>query len=456
MWNLNGFDVRFSYDSTKIQPSNLITNEITDDETRYFEFEDEFKESLDFFTIPYDKEGSGVLGTLSLNPPIISSEHIIQKEGTGYVVNTDGGVLLGKMSFQMTADTFDVNWFQLEENSESYPTTGIKINIDGRDNYQAKSTFRFTDQTASRDADLSNIILSTGKVDEVNPENSTYKEYAYTPDFHKETLDYELTLLEYVDKMNLTVTKSHEKASLKIKVPKRDEDNKLVYDTDGTTIIYEEKEIEDKVPTEITINKLGEPDTKITIIVTAEDGSTKEYNIIIKRPYGTIKGSIYTAPTANAGIYKSDIRIYKASDVSQVLDWDTIVEGKTDNVHETLLTLKSEDRVTNDDGTYEVYVIPGTYDILLDKPGYLDHIYTSKVVIEGDIIDLGHKELFAGDVNKDGVVQLKDLDAIVNTYGIDDTDSNYDICFDFNEDKQIQLQDLDRVVSNYSLAREIN
>lgn len=356
----------------------------------------------------------------------------------------------------MTADTFDVSWFQLVENNESYPSTGIKINIDGIKNYQAQSTFRFTDQTASRDADLSNIILSTGEVDEVNPENSTYKEYAYTPDFNKDTLDYELTLLEYVDKMNLTATKSHEKASLKIKVPKRDEDNKLVYDTDGTTIIYEEKEIEDKVPTEITINKLGEPDTKITITVTAEDGSTKEYNIIIKRPYGTIKGSIYTAPTANAGIYKSDIRIYKASDVSEVLDWDTIVEGKTDNVHETLLTLKSEDRVTNDDGTYEVYVIPGTYDILLDKPGYLDHIYTSKVVIEGDIIDLGYKELFAGDVNKDGVVQLKDLDAIVNTYGIDDTDSDYDICFDFNEDKQIQLQDLDRVVSNYSLAREIN
>ena len=32
MLNLNGFAVRFSYDSSKIEPSNIVTNEITDDE----------------------------------------------------------------------------------------------------------------------------------------------------------------------------------------------------------------------------------------------------------------------------------------------------------------------------------------------------------------------------------------------------------------------------------------
>ena len=50
---------------------------------------------------------------------------------------------------------------------------------------------------------------------------------------------------------------------------------------------------------------------------------------------------------------------------------------------------------------YEIYVIPGTYDILLDKPGYLDHIYTKQTVNEGETIDLGEKELKAGDINKD-------------------------------------------------------
>lgn len=360
------------------------------------------------------------------------------------------------MSFQMTADVFDASWFQLVENSENYPHTGIKINIDGTNNYQAQSTFRFTDQTASKDADLSNIVLSTGEVDEANPENSTYKEYALTPTFEKDTLDYELALLEYVDNMDLTVTKSDEKATMKVKVPKRNEDNELVYDTDGTTIIYEEKEILNDTPLEITLNKLGEPDTKITVTVTAEDGvTTKEYNITIKRPYGTIKGNIYTAPTVSTGIYKSDIRIYKASDVSQVLDWNAIVEGNTDKVHDTLLTLTSEDEETNDDGTYEVYVIPGKYDILLDKPGYLDHIYTSKEVAEGETIDLGYKELIAGDINKDGVIQIQDLSAITNLYGIDDTDMDYHIKYDFNDDKQIQLQDMSYIISNYSLAREI-
>lgn len=97
--SLSGFDVRFTFDTTKLQTSNLATNEITDDETAYFQFEEEFKECLEFFTIPYDMDGDGIRGILSFNPPVTESEHIIDKEGIGKVVNTDGGVLLRKNEF---------------------------------------------------------------------------------------------------------------------------------------------------------------------------------------------------------------------------------------------------------------------------------------------------------------------------------------------------------------------
>ena len=205
------------------------------------------------------------------------------------------------------------------------------------------------------------------------------------------------------------------------------------------------------------LNKLGEPDTKLTIIITAEDGITENtYEVFIKRPYGTIKGTIYTPhTTSTTGIYKSDIRIYKSEDVETVIDWNTIVSGTTDDVHDKLLTLKSQDYVTKDDGTYEIYVIPGTYDVLLDKGGYLDHIYISKVVNEGDIIDLGTKELLAGELNKDGSIEISDLSLLLASFGITSSDATFNPDMDFNEDEVIDISDLSILLNDYLETRHI-
>ena len=129
--NLNGFAVRFSYDSSKIQPSNLTSNEVTNDETEYFKFVGEFENVLELFTIPYDGTGNGINAVVSFIPPVEGSEHI-EQVGTsgGKVINTENGVLLGKMSFQMEADQFDESWFSLQTSTESSPKTGISINID--------------------------------------------------------------------------------------------------------------------------------------------------------------------------------------------------------------------------------------------------------------------------------------------------------------------------------------
>ena len=59
------------------------------------------------------------------------------------------------------------------------------------------------------------------------------------------------------------------------------------------------------------------------------------------------------------------------------------------------MTLTSNNIKTNDDGTYEIYVIPNKYDILLDKAGYLDDVYIERQVDEGNIVDLGESELIA-------------------------------------------------------------
>ncbi len=374
-----GFDVRFSYDGTHFAPSNINTNEYTDDETEFFKFESEFSDCLELFTVPYTGTSTGGMrAVVSFNPPISESEHIKNKENVGMIVDSSGSVLLGTLSFRTTLDKFDISSFKLETSDTTSPKTGIKIIIDGSTYYENQSTFRFTDKSASRNADLSNIKLSNGNKDDEN-----YKEYALNPSFDKNTLEYTTELLEYVDKVNLEVTKDDEKSSIVIKQPKHDENGNLVFEDDGSTIVYEETSLDD-LKNEIVLNKLGEPDTVIELKVTAEDEvTTKTYKITIHRPYGTIKGSIHTVNSNDVHI--ADVKVYNNSDQ---IDWENISSHDELDNYKTVLNKK-----TNEDGTYEIKVIPGNYDVLIDKVAYLDYIVTTIQVNENDEIDLDNVEL---------------------------------------------------------------
>ncbi len=467
--SLSGLEVRFEYDDTKLQPSNISTNNIVNDVTNiknYFKFESEFAGTSERPILEIDSDvneaGHGnniVRAQMSLFPPLSTmpvSEHIIEKDGSK-IISTGDAVKFGEMSFRMiTDDRFDINGFKLKASNKYSPATGIKVNLDVLHCFEKSDpetgVFRFTDETASKDADLANIVVSSGKVNEENPDESNYKEYNLDPIFDKEVNNYTLTLLEYLDTIDITATQSDENASMKIKVPKRDSEGNLVYEIDGTTIIYEEKNLNDEVPMEITLNKLGEPDTEITIDITAEDGATQNtYKVVIKRPYGTIKGNVKT----KASVHQADIRVYSTNDVSSKIDWSTIVSGVSDTVHSTLLTLNSQDYKTQDDGTYEIYVIPGTYDILMDKKGYLDLIYLSKEVQEGETLNLGEDTLIAGDVNKDGTIELSDYTSFLSKYLLNSSDSNYMIDYDFNLDGDIELSDLTILLEGYLKNRLI-
>lgn len=440
------------------------------------------------FTIP-DESGDNIIrGIISFVPPVAEGDHIHTEEGIGKVVDTTGGVLLGKMSFQMKADTFDPTWFQLVPVVDDSPVTGIKVTIDGKNYYEAngikdpnKNVFRFTDQIASKNANLSNMVLSSGVVNQTEADKSTYKEYAYTPEFKSDTTDYELTLLENIDDMDIKVTVEDPKSTLKMKVPKRNEQNELVYESDGTSIKYEEKEIESDKVVNFTLNQLGEPDTSITIIVTAEDKkTTKEYTLVIKRPYGTIRGKIFTEPTTNTtGTYKANVLVYDVADTAEMIDWDVAIQSttsmKTDDVNQKLHSINEKTKVnTKDDGTFEAMVAPGNYDILIDKPGYLDRIFANVKIDEDAVIDLvalnaaspDNNEnslstlnecitLFAGDCNKNGVVEILDSTLMIKNMDIVSTDSNYDENCDLNNSGRVEILDKTALIKNNDKIRKI-
>ena len=353
---------------------------------------------------------------MSLYPPLSTipvSEHIIEKDGSK-VISTGEAVKFGEMSFRMITDApFDIEGFKLKENTYS-PTTGIKINLDTLYHFEAKSTFRFTDETASRDADLTDLVVSSGEVNEENPEEANYKEYNLDPIFNKGINDYTLTLLEYLDTINITATQSDAKSTMKIKVPKHDSDGNLVYDSDGTTIIYEEKDISDTAPSEVTLNKLGEPDTEITIKVTAEDGVTENtYKVVIKRPYGTIEGKLSTYNADD--IHIGTVKIYKAGDVS----WEDYYISYNDVYTHDDLPTPIDSVQSEADGTFSIKVIPGMYDIMIDKACYFDYIIKNNQISENQTKNLNTIELIPGDINKDGMIDAKDFNNIKLYFGQD-------------------------------------
>lgn len=347
-------------------------------------------------------------------------------------------------------------WFNLV--GDTILETGIEINIDGiekKNYYKAPSTFRFEDNTASKDADLSSLILSSGVIDTENEENSTYKEYELTPTFNMKTLNYELTLLEYIDTMDITVTPNDTKSTMKIKVPRKDEENNL---------IYEEKDISPNTPFEITLNKLGEPDTVVTVIVTAEDGKTiNEYEIVIKRPFGTIRGQIQTAPTKKStGKNEANVLVYKNTTTQEIFNWDEAITNFNkggsykDTINATLRGLKEEILLkTQDDGSYETKVIPGVYDILIDKEGYLDHIYIYVEIEKDETIDLGSKSLIAGDVDKNAKINNSDIVVMYQKNGTSEGNSNYSLKCDFDNNKKVNNSDIVVIYQNNSQKREI-
>ncbi len=406
---------------------------------------------MELFTLPGQAEG--VLRAIySFFPPAVETEHMVKDANGNMIIDTKGDVLLGKMGFKLLNEEgkYDITKFALVEDTEYAPQTGININMDGifasNSHYEAQSTFRFTE--GKKDLSLTNITLShTDKIEDI-PDETTYKEYTLTPTFAPETLEYETTILEYIDDIDIKVKKSDEKAKLKIKIPKRDENGNLVYEEDGTTIVYEEKELQDDTNQNITLNKLGEPDTKITIIILTEDESDQnEYIVNIKRPYGTIKGSIQLGTDIEQSTLDSygkqiqhiaNVTAYKAKE----FDWDGVVPHTTYLDDLSSLEIQATVETNGTDGSYTMYAIPGEYDVIIERLGYLANITTEITINENDILDLGHIILDEGDVDRSGIADLDDIVAVLNARGLQEGDPGYDIIYDYGQRGTIALDDI--------------
>lgn len=248
--NFKVIDLKLEYDPNLLMPSDLGSNQIVDineqdDMPTYFEFSNEFGNYLELFGMSSTAgEFRTVLSMLGEEDRTGTNSYLIEDNDIGDYVSVPEQVLLGRISFQVVGDEeITDKAFQLKEGNS--PKTGIKVNINGVDSYEAKSLFQFTLNLASDNAYLINI-----EMDKATIEN-----------FDKTIFNYIVSLDEDTDILELMPTKEDEKA----------------------TITIGGEEVESGEPYSIELNPIGE-ETKIDILVTAEDGVTQNtYTVLVQR-----------------------------------------------------------------------------------------------------------------------------------------------------------------------------
>ena len=430
-----GIDIRTSYDNTLISPSSISTNTEIDVNSEVgipsnFTFENDFGKYMDMFSLENTKgELRNVFSLLGSSERTGTNEYLKTDATIGDYVDISGDVLIGKMTFKKLADSkITTSTIALKQATTS-PTTGIKLNIDGTDNYQAESLFEFTLALASENANLSNLVTT--------PTDIT--------GFDKATYDYNLKLQTDESKISVTPTTEDTKSTLKINVPATDADGKIIYDADKK-VTYIDKDLTSGTAFDVPLTELGGEDVKVTITVTAEDlRHINTYTITIHKAYATIKGSILTDNTA--GIHKADVKIYRSD---QAIQWSDMTDHE--ELDKTTTVIKQS---TQDDGTYEIKISPGQYDLLIDKPGYADYIVTEMTLVENDEADMKTVTLTAGDINKDGMIEIEDISFISNNYDVSSEDSKYEERMDLTGDGIIDVEDLSLINNNYDKQRTI-
>lgn len=248
--NFKVIDLKLDYDPNLLLPSDLASNQTVDineqdDMPTYFEFSNEFGNYLELFGMSStDGEFRTVVSMLGKEDRTGTNAYLVEDEDIGDYVGVQEQVLLGRISFQVVGEEeITDKAFQLKEGNS--PKTGIKVNINGVDSYEAPSLFQFVLDLASDNAYLTNI-----EMDKATIEN-----------YDKTIFNYIVSLDEDTDILEVTPTKEDEKA----------------------TITIEGNEIESGKPYPIELNPIGE-ETEIEILVTAEDGVTQNtYKILVQR-----------------------------------------------------------------------------------------------------------------------------------------------------------------------------
>jgi len=350
-------------------------------------------------------------------------------------------VLLGRMSFRLSGEELNDNTFALKPNPDDSPITGVKIDKTSSicyENTEEPSVFRFT--MLDDKAEITKIqydFFHNKKEDEEEPV-FTYKDLDLT------AVDSDSP--EGVSKYTLNVDKNWDNITLQLE--------KI---GDSAKVKIGEEEIDITKSKELVLKKLGEGDTIIDIILAKKDDTIiHTYQLVIHKPYGTIKGSIQLgnnlrdeilATNGNYVEYIANATLYEPGKI----EWDKIIYKEASLEELDNLEIQSQAQTDKDDGSYTIYAMPGQYDLILERLGFLANVVKNITISENETIDLGHKVLIEGDANRDGMIDLNDVVEIVDKSDSSAGDGIYEERCDFGQKGFIDLKDLVSTVQNADL-----
>ena len=171
-----------------------------------------------------------------------------------------------------------------------------------------------------------------------------------------------------------------------------------------------------------------------TITVIAPDGTTKDYSLTLVKKT-TITGKITDANIV--GEHYATITVYQTD--------DTRIEGDLENPREVIESVQTEA-----DGTYEIVLEPGKYDIVFTKPGYLSYRVTKIDITDGLGAELDTIDLIGGDVAENGEIEIDDLTLMNDNYcTITDDNKESKEKFDLNGDGVVNSLDRNILKKNY-------
>ena len=225
--------------------------------------------------------------------------------------------------------------------------------------------------------------------------------------------EYEITFEKPMDNVSVYAETSSETSKVKVK----DDNGESVF---GSPSIQRNVGI----ASEITVAK---------IIVENGSGEQKEYKLTIKGiPLFTIKGKVLTEAKDQTN-QSATIKLQKVT---------TDSDSDTEN--------NPEEYTINNDGTFEVKTIKGTYNLIIEKDGYLKYTITD-IIVENKNITLGDLKIYAGDVVKDDEIEIDDLTDLNDNIGVVITDENKSekSIYDLNEDGTIDKLDRNILKKNY-------
>ena len=208
---------------------------------------------------------------------------------------------------------------------------------------------------------------------------------------------------------------------------------------------------------------LGKDKIEIPIKVVAEDGTVRNSKLTVNfNKKGTfISGRILTENVDQK--YISEVTVYRASDTRAIGDaTDPRAEvGKVttneDGTFAILIYMTDEDDIVDANSNGVADVLEEKYDLVVTKPGYLSYTVTDIELTEANSTDIGEHKLIAGDVEATDEIQLDDLVALNDNFGVSINDSNKAEKgrFDLNEDGVVNKLDRNLVKANYGKKAEV-